>query len=171
MLNLAPRGPAGQIAAVVPAAITLLCVLVGRTPLGVPHLGTVAPLLPLAAVFFWTVRRPELLTAPTVMLIGLIDDAIGGTPFGLGALVLLLMRWLVVSQRRVFLGKPFALMWWGFVVVAPVAVAGAWLLGGLARGALAPPGPIMVQLVLTLVLFPAAAWLFGRVDQLVARAG
>lgn len=169
MVNLAERGVATRLAALVPAMVTLACVFAGRTPIGVPQLGTVAPLLPLAAIFFWTIRRPELLSAPVVMLIGLVDDAIGGTPFGLGALVLLLVRWLVMSQRRVFLGKPFALMWWGFVIVAPVAVSGAWLLSGFARGALPPPGPIMVQLVLMLLLFPVAAWLFGRADHVVAR--
>jgi rod shape-determining protein MreD len=164
------RGIAAIAVSLAPAFITLACVFVGRAPIGVPNLGSVAPLLPLVAVFFWSVRRPDLLTPVVVFLIGLVDDALAGTPFGLGALVLLLVRWLVVSQRRVFLGKPFALMWWGFAIVAPVAVAAAWLVGGLARGALAPAGPIAVQLVLTLIAFPVTAWILGRVDLLVARA-
>ena len=169
-MNGLARGFAGAFATLTPSLVTLLCVLIGRMPLGVPHLGTVVPLLSLAAVFFWTVRRPDLLVPGAVFLVGLVDDALGGTPFGLGALELLLVRWLVVTQRRVFLGKPFALMWWGFAVVAPVAVAGAWLAGGIARGAFVPAGPMAVQLVLTLVTFPAVAWLFGRIDQLVTQA-
>lgn len=163
------RGVVAALTSLAPALVTLAFVFIGRAPLGVPNLGSIAPLLPLAAVFFWTVRRPDLLSPLVVFLIGLVDDALAGTPFGLGALVLLTVRWTVVGQRRVFLGKPFALTWWGFAIVAPVAVAGAWLLGGLARGALAPGGPIATQLVLTLIAFPAVAWMLGRVDLIVAR--
>jgi len=161
---------AARLAAATPGLVLMLCVLLGRLPLGVPHLGSVAPLLPLAAVFFWSVRQPQLMTPTMVFVAGLIDDVLAGTPLGLGALVLLLVRWLVVSQRLVFLGKPFALMWWGFAIVAMVAVTMAWLLGGLARGALIPAGSIAVQLALTMIAFPAAVWLFGRIDHFVARA-
>ncbi|MGH6719049.1 MAG: rod shape-determining protein MreD [Alphaproteobacteria bacterium] len=158
------------LAAATPGLVLMLCVVIGRLPLGVPHLGSVAPLLPLAAVFFWSVRRPELMTPTMVFLAGLVDDVLGGTPLGLGALVLLLVRWLVVSQRRVFLGKPFALMWWGFAIVAMAAVTMAWLVGGVARGALIPAGSIAVQLALTMIAFPAVVWVFGRIDHLATRA-
>jgi rod shape-determining protein MreD len=168
MRGSATRGLTGALTALVPALVTLACVFVARIPFGVPGLGSIMPLLPLAAVFFWSIRRPDMLTPLIVFGLGLVDDALAGTPFGLGALILMAVRWIAVGQRRVFLGKPFALMWWGFATVASVAAAGAWIVGGLARGTLPPAGPLAAQLALALVLFPVVAWVLGRVDRLIA---
>lgn len=150
-------------------ATTFAAVLVGTTPLGVPFLGPVAPPFCLMAVFYWTVRRPRQLPLLAAFVLGLVADALSGQAFGATALVLVAVQLVVHSQRRFFVGKHFALAWWGFLLIAPPALLCAWLLNGAVHGALAPIAPVLVQLVLTLVLFPPIAWLLGLVDQALPR--
>jgi rod shape-determining protein MreD len=153
----------------VPMATMFLAVLAGSMPLGIPFLGPVAPPFCLMAVFFWTVRRPRHLPLIASFVFGLVADALAGQAFGSTAAILVAVQLLVSSQRRFFVGKHFALTWGGFLLVAPPAILVAWLLNAAVMGAAAPLGPVLVQLVLALLLFPPIAWLLGLLDQALPR--
>ena len=112
----------------IPFALSLLLVIIGTLPLQIPGYGLVAANLALMSVFYWSVYRPDLLPPWVAFLIGLLQDILVGTPPGLNALVLLLARAMVVSQGRVFRGKSFLVMWWGFAMVALGAQVLVWLL-------------------------------------------
>lgn len=148
-----------------PMATTFLAVLAGGIPLGIPFVGPVTPPFALMAVFFWTVRRPEPVPLVVTFAFGLIVDALGGQAFGSTALILVGVQILVSTQRRFFAGKHFALTWWGFLLVAPATAMAAWFFNAAVHGGFSPPGPLLVQLVLTFLLFPPVAWLLGLVDQ------
>lgn len=157
-LGLALRG-------MVPLVLTLCLVLLTVVPYNVPGLAVVTPSLAMMAVFYWSIYRPDLLPATAAFLVGLTQDALGGGPLGLTALVLVLVHGVVVSQRRVFVGKSFFVAWWGFAIVAAGAFALSWLLASLWSGALMPGGPVFFQGLLTVVLYPCFGLLFGRVQQ------
>jgi len=155
-LSLALRGT-------VPLILALSLVLLSVVSLGVPDLAVVTPSFGTMAVYYWAIYRPDLLPAPAAFLIGLAQDVLGGGPTGLMALVLLLVHAVVVSQRRVFVGKSFLVGWWGFAIVASGAGLLTWLAAAAWIGALPPPAPSAYQTLLTIVLYPCVAWLFGRV--------
>jgi len=143
----------------VPVATTFAFVLIGQLPLPLPFLSDVAPAFALISLYYWIVFRPDLMPYAAVFGLGIVQDAVAGAPLGMYALVYLLVQALVLNQRRFIAGKPFWVFWSAFALVAPVAAIAAWLLASVARGVLLAPGTAFVALVMTIVLFPAVAWL------------
>jgi rod shape-determining protein MreD len=155
----------------IPFALSLLLVIVGTLPFQLPGYGLVAANLALMSVFYWSVYRPDLLPPWAAFLIGLLQDILVGTPPGLNALVLLLARAMVVSQGRVFRGKSFLVMWWGFAMVALGAQVLVWLLTTALQFALLDPMPAVFQGVLTVALFPFLTWFFARTQHAILQQG
>jgi rod shape-determining protein MreD len=149
----------------VPLMLTLCLVLLTVVPFRVPDLAVVMPSLAMMAVFYWSIYRPDLFPAAGAFLVGLTQDALGGGPLGLMALILVLVHGVVISQRRVFVGKSFFVAWWGFAIIASGAFAASWLLASICSGALMPAGPLLSQALLTIILYPCFGRLFGRVHQ------
>lgn len=151
----------------VPFAITLLLVVLGAVRLPVAGYATVVPLFSLCAVFFWAVYRPQLLPAWLVFVIGLVQDALSGTPLGLSAIMLLIVYGMVASQRRFFMNKPFTLIWAGFTLIALIAIVVSWLLASITVAHIIRPGPAMFQLLLTLALYPAITAMLAGAQRLL----
>lgn len=162
-MNAAALGPVlGYARRVVPGLTTVLLVLLAQLPVPLPFFPDIAPALPLMAVYYWVVFRPDLMPRVMVFAIGLFHDALIGAPFGLTALIYLLTQAFVLSQRRFLVGKPFWIFWSGFAVVAPAAAFLTWSLASLLRGAVLPADVVLVGVVLTVVTFPVVAWVLLR---------
>ncbi|MFI5024523.1 MAG: rod shape-determining protein MreD [Alphaproteobacteria bacterium] len=144
-----------------PFALSVLLVVLSVVPLPVPGYGLVVPSFALMAVYYWAIHRPDLLPAAAVFILGLLEDILTGSPTGLNTLVLLLVYGVMRNQRRPFLGKPFAVMWFGFFVVAPAASFGHWLFASALAGRLVPAHTAFIQCLLTLALYPWMTWLFA----------
>ena len=135
-------------------------VLLSTIPFYIPGYGPMAANLVLMAVFYWAVHRPDLLSPFTVFLIGLLQDILVGMPPGMNAFVLLLVRTIAVSQGRVFRGRSFIILWWGFGMVAMASAFVVWGLSAVYVFSLIDPLPGLFQAGVTTALFPFLAGLF-----------
>lgn len=142
-----------------PAILTLALVILNAVPLHVPGLSRIAPLLPLMAIYHWAIFRPRLLPASVVFLIGLLHDVLSGAPVGVNALVFVAVYGAVLSQKKFFTGKSFAILWLGFALIAAGAMALSWIAVSLLNVTLVEPRTAVFQYLLTLGLFPTVAWL------------
>lgn len=157
----------GGVRAASPAALTLFLVLIGIMPLQIPHYGPVAPLLPLLAIFYWVIHRPDLLPFWVVFLAGVLHGALVGAPIGLHAVLLLLCQVLLTTQRRFFMKCSFLVLWWGFVVFAVFAFTLEWLAFSFYHMTTMPAEPLAFRFLLTAALFPLATWGFLGVQRAV----
>jgi rod shape-determining protein MreD len=98
--------------------------------------------------------------ALAVFALGLSQDLIAGGPLGITAVIYLGTFGIVLNQRKIFLGKPFALSWWGFSMVAIAAEAARWLLSSILAGRLLDLQRLAPELVATVLLFPLSVALF-----------
>ncbi len=153
-----------------PVAISLLLALLSAVPIPVPGYAALAPDLVLMAVFYWVVHRPDLMSLPVVFVIGLFADLVSGTPLGVNPLILILVHVTIMSQHRVFRGKPFPIVWLGFAVVAGPAKLTQALLVPIVVGAWPDPVLLLVQIVLTIALYPVLAAWFARLQRLALPA-
>ena len=64
-----------------------------------PTFGKVEPGLPLIAVFYWAMQRPELLPPYAVFVDRAVPGHPGNSPLGVNALVLTLLCFAMASQR------------------------------------------------------------------------
>lgn len=145
-----------------PFFLTLAFVVFAQVPLHIPGFAEVAPILPLMAVYHWTIYRPDLLPAVAVFFVGLLHDALSGMPFGVNAAVFVVVHMVVMSQQVFFQGKSFPVIWLGFSLVAAGAVTLAWLLNALFFSAITSVEAAFVQYIVTVGAFPVLAWLLAR---------
>ena len=153
----------------VPFALCAILVIFSSLPFHIPGYGQVAANFTLMSVFYWAVFRPQLMPLAAVFVVGVFQDIVVGTPLGTNALVLVLVHTLVTQQGRVFRGKSFFVLWWGFGMVALGAGALGWAVITALSLAAIDPTPGFFQFSLTAALFPFPAWLFARTDQAVMR--
>ena len=153
----------------IPATVTVVLVFAGSLPWRLPAFAEVMPAFAVIAVFYWTIYRPDRLPYAATFAIGLLQDLLAGTPLGMTSLVLLVVQGVVASQRTFFRGKPFLVVWWGFSLVMPSAGLLGWIIGSACFGTMVPLLPIIVQIVLTTLLFPVFAVFFRPLGALAAR--
>jgi rod shape-determining protein MreD len=146
----------------VPCALTFAMLLIGIVPLHIPQFQMVAPSLPLIAVFYWTLYRPDLMPAFAAFFIGLLHDILVGLPLGVSAGVFVCVHAAVNTQRRFFIGKSFSVVWLGFAVVASTALTLFWLITCAYYGALVAPSALVFQTLTTLGCFPIVCWVLLR---------
>ena len=144
----------------VPVTFTVLLIVFGMVPLGIPNFAPIMPALGVIAVFFWLVHRPDLMPAWAVFLVGLVQDLLGGGPLGVGVFVLLVVYAALAGQRRYIARARFFLVWLVFVPVAAGAFVLTWLFNSLIADALLAPGPVAFQYLSTVAFYPCIAWLF-----------
>lgn len=153
--------------AAAPTLVGLFCVLLVSLP--VRPFGGYAPMpvMPLIVVFFWTIRAPDQLPSPSVFLLGLLQDFLGGGPLGLWAAAYLCVQYVVLTQRSYFAGRAIQVLWAGFAVSAAITFFVVWLTTSLLVSAnlntsrLLNPLPLLTSLMATVIVYPAFASLFG----------
>lgn len=152
-----------------PLGITFVLVVLETLRMPLPGVLAISPALSLIATYYWAVRRPDLMPPVAVFAVGVLLDIVTGAVLGVNALVLLLVYAAVVGQRRRMAERSFNVIWSGFVFACVLAGLLIWTLQSLIHGALLGPGPVIVQLLVTTVLYPAVVWLLRHVDRVVLR--
>jgi len=148
-----------------PMLVTMCMVVVGVVPLRLPDASFIVPTLALMAVYYWSLHRTDLLPATAVFATGLFQDILTGVPMGLNAFILLGVFGICVTQRRFFYNKSFAVVWWGFMVVAAAALLAEWMLMSIYLETLISLKPVLFKYLTTIALYPPVAWLFVIVQR------
>ena len=147
---------------VTPVILIFLMVLLGLMPIGLPYVDPVTPALGIISVYYWSIHRPEYCPAAGVFIIGLLQDALSGTPMGMSSLVFLGVYGVGVSQRRVLIGKSVLVEWLGFLILGSVAITSQWAISALFFEFFIDPRPALTQCLFSAALYPCVAWVFGR---------
>ena len=148
-----------------PFATTVLLVVLNAIPLPIPDYRTVVPLVPLMAIYYWAMYRPDLMPVLAVFFVGLLEDVLTGAPLGFNAFLFLATHGIVRSQRRFILGHGFFVIWAVFVVIVAGVGGLSWLVATILYQGAVPPAPAVAQLGLTLAVFPCIAWLLLKVQR------
>lgn len=149
----------------VPVSLAAAMLALGAVPLPLPHFHSLGLGLALIAVYYWAIHAPRLLNAPMAFAIGLVGDFLGAAPLGVGALTLLAVHAVVESQRRLLLGAPFLMVWWGYMVVGAAANLGLWLMVSLNVGTLIDPTPALFGYLWSLCVYPAVAFVMAMAQR------
>lgn len=149
----------------VPASAVFLMILFGALPMYVPHYGSVAPMIGLCGVVYWTLSRPQLMPIGIAFVLGLVQDVVGMAPMGLHAL-LFTVAWIMIDQQRRFLyGRPFILLWFSFSVIVITVQGLAWLSYSLYHVTLIGAQPAFVSALLTMAVFPIVSTISMMMDR------
>src|SRR5262245_27594049 len=128
------------------------------------------PDLILIGVFFWAISGPAFLPAWAVLLLGLMQDLLTGTPPGFWALIYLLSYGFTLSQRVFFMGRTGLGAWIGFALVAGLAAVATWILGSIVYTQWLPPSQIWMQAIVSVICYGPVAKVFGLMRRTLTTA-
>ncbi|HAX90817.1 MAG TPA: rod shape-determining protein MreD [Rhodospirillaceae bacterium] len=148
-----------------PLATAVLFIFAGVLVLPLPYIGGIAPMFGLVAVYYWSIYRPDLFQPIFVFALGLLNDALHMMPLGLSAAIYLCLYQLIFTQRRIFVGQMFLVIWTGFALTALLTVAVQWVALSLYRDQMLSLQPVLLQYLLTVALFPLPAWVLMRLQR------
>jgi len=158
-------------ASLLPVATTILAMLVSIQPIQITGYAAVTPAFTLMAVYHWTMYRPDLLPALALFVIGTVQDLLSGELLGMTALILLISRAFLLSQRRHFVNRPFPFVWAGLSLLTGGAMLLLWSLHSLLAAELLDFRSTMFRTVLTISFYPVASFLLGRSQRALLGAG
>ncbi len=151
--------------------VTSLSVLLAAAPWPFALATLAPPAVAHAAVFDWSLRRPDACPAIGAFAIGLLLDVLSGPVFGLGALTCVIAHYVAAAQRR-FLGPRGLGHAWIGIGLAAVAIAPfAWTVASLYSLQAQPLGPSLALAALTAAVYPPIAILFAGVRAAVGLGG
>ncbi len=149
---------------VAPAGVCLLATLMMALPFRLLGLQLPEPVFPMICVFSWAVIRPSVLSAPIILLLGLVLDLLWGSPFGTWGLSMLIGYGLTLTMRAMMTGQSRLMLWFWFMIVTGVSVTAGYLFTTLAFEH--PPNIVgaIWQVFATSLLYPFANRLIDRFD-------
>lgn len=147
--------------------VIVLVLALSVTSFSIPVTGEVRPHFLLAAVFYWAVYRPTLMPPWYIFILGLIMDTLSNLPLGMNALILVVVHWVVRSQRVYLMGQSFFGLWMGFAVTAFLCASAQWSLFSLITRMLVPAGPSLAGAGVTILLFPLISLLLIAVHRVL----
>jgi rod shape-determining protein MreD len=157
-------------ALLVPFATILLATLAMPLPFAIKLGGEwLMPSLPILAIFLWAMYRPDLLPPFAVLVAGLLMDLLIDAPLGVSALAFLAAYAIVISQRLYWatLSGPGVLV--GFVIVMFAAGTISWLATSFAHGQWVSPVPVLLEGIMSVIVFPLARHAFEPLHRLAGR--
>lgn len=143
-----------------PAAFSVLLVLLLCAPLGLPEQQALLPGTTMASVFFWSVFRPASMPAAVVFMLGLLYDLLSFSPPGIAILTLLIVHACGLGWRHGLARQGFLLVWMVFLLVAAGVIALDWALMSAFSQRLLPPQSAFFELALATGLYPLLSALF-----------
>jgi rod shape-determining protein MreD len=150
----------------IPVGLAVLILFLGLLPWNTTTLSPINSNLVLIPIYYWTLYRPRLMSVWAVAALGLIVDLLGVTPlFGVEMLTALVGYRVAVSQRRVFAGAPFIIVWAGFLLMSAVAGAVQWVLVSIFAASIVDPRPALLMYLIGAVCYPLCAYAFAAIQR------
>jgi rod shape-determining protein MreD len=103
---------------IVPVLTVAVCAILAVLPWGAVDWARLAlPLLPMSAIYFWTVRKPQTMSAGLVFIVGLFIDVMTHGPLGFWSLIYLVGAAIgrLESKRLPVAGQTLRLISFAFV--------------------------------------------------------
>jgi len=154
LLFLLFAGPVRLAGRLIPFLIAIALVVVANLPISFTGGLLPAPVLALAAIYFWALARPALMPPYAVLVIGLAEDLLSGGPPGLWATGFLAGYVLIDRQQKDLGELNGAGNLFAFTGVMLVSALTAYLLASAMFVRLLPLPPLLLEGIVTVALYP-----------------
>ncbi len=118
------------------------------------------PNVMVASVFFWSLMAPNWFSSGYIALFGLIYDGIYVMPMGMMSILLLTLRWTILTQRQYLMAQPFIIQWLAFTVYMALLCWVQWGYMSIFRGQSLVTGPVILAWVMSVLTYPFLHQLF-----------
>jgi rod shape-determining protein MreD len=152
------------LSALLPVSCGLLGVLFSNLPVTLFGGLVPPPLLGFIPVYFWCLVRPDLMTPAATFAIGILQDVMSGGPPGIWTLGFVVAYAVIQRQRDAFAGLAGVAAVLGFATATLMVCAVAYLTTA-ALYHVAPLGPIVAELAVTVLFYIPGAFVVGALHR------
>lgn len=154
----------------VPALLTLFVTLCTFVPLHVLGSGEMTPLFALVCVFYWSVYSPQALPYSFLFVLGLLQDALSGTPLGMSSFINLGLSYLLHSQRRLMGKAHFGAVWLSAGALLAMATMTEWSIMCLVSGKTYDVSVPLLRWTVTCTTYPLMHLLLTQLYKRIRRS-
>lgn len=151
--------------AVIPFFFAILCTVLENVPVSLSGGIVPPPVLALMPIYYWCLVRPDLMPPFAVLIIGIVQDMLSGSPPGVWTLSFVAAYALVDRERESFAGLSGVGALLGFAAAMLVAGATAYFIVAFSYWHLPPIGPIMLEIAASVVFYIPVAYLMGVIHR------
>jgi rod shape-determining protein MreD len=141
-------------------ALTLLFAI----PLRFWGVGLPEPVFALPVAFAWAAIRPSMMAPVCVLLLGVFQDFLWGSPTGFWPVCLLIAYGAVLAGRSMLAGQGRAALWASYGAVTALALGAGYLITMFDVKGTPSPVAVLWQFLATVVLYPFADRLIERFE-------
>ncbi len=147
-----------------PVLIVVALTIALATPVQLFGLTLPEPVLPMVLAFAWPLIRPSMLAPAALFALGLFLDIFWGGTLGMWPLALMAVYAVVLGSRNLLAGQETRVLFVWYAICCALAFVLAYLVVSFDAGR--PPSllALLMQVLPTLLLFPAADWMVQRFD-------
>jgi len=99
----------------IPSLTVLLSIFLFVLPYPITNSSILMPSIVLAVIYYWSVYYPQFLPYICLLVLGLLQDIIEVNSLGFNAVIFIIFRVLIRSQRKYLINKSFVVVWVGFM--------------------------------------------------------
>ncbi len=147
-----------------PLISSLVLLFISYTPLDFLPVHNIRPAVGFICVYYWLVHRPDLFNLVSVYFLGLVEDIISNVPFGANIFSVLVLYIMLNNLVRFFNGKPFVIVWYGFIVTVFVAFFTKWLVLSIYYAQFLPFSIVFFSFLFTAAVYPFLSLLLAFVQ-------
>jgi rod shape-determining protein MreD len=148
---------------VMPALLTLLIMVIPHIPGPLPYLKSIAPLVGLIAIYFWTLFDDAVMPYWLIFVLGLIHDSLTGMPVGLSSFIYLMLYTVLGWQRERLAHEHFLINWLLFLLISAACQALTWALLSAVEQRMLVPVEFLLQWLVTICFYPCIHLIFSRI--------
>jgi rod shape-determining protein MreD len=148
-----------------PWVLAVFLVALMHVPILAP--GPFMPQLGLLCVYHWASAKPAVMPPLAAFALGLLQDLWSGGGLGPHALTFAVVAWIIGGQANVYAARPFHFAWGMLLLVLAASQSLLWILCGFAENQALSAPPFALQGVASWLVYPAIAWLCGRLQTAV----
>lgn len=147
----------------------LICVFFFADVIAIPDPFDWAMAIPflVIAIYFWSIYRPTIIPALLAFILGLMLDILSGAPFGLNAMLFVLMQWAVSDQRAFLSAQNFVMLWLVFAIIFTAITLIQWLVIGLVNLGWVSLTKAIPQIATALVAFPPIVFILHIIHRIL----
>lgn len=143
-----------QLQHLIPMLSVSLFVIIFSIPLYPFVSDTIRPCVTIICAYFWLIHRPYYFAVGSVYFIGILEDVLSSTPFGINILSLLIVYVLTNIAYKYVINKSFAVVWYAFIPIAFLTLIIKWLILSIYYSQFLPFIPLFFIFLTTIAFYP-----------------
>lgn len=137
-----------------PLFFSAVMLLLSYMPFNVLLPTRIHPAVGVICVYYWMLHRPDVFNLFSVFILGFLEDLLSAAPLGSNVFQLLILYVLISNWLKYFNGKPFEVMWIGFVPAALVSMLARWFAVSVYYGQFLPLDMLSFSFLITVAAYP-----------------